>query len=53
MAQKTSSEQDVIDAAIAYVAKELKWRDEHSREGWALVDAVKALPNAPVTPLYG
>lgn len=53
MAEKTPEDQAVIDAAIAYVAKELKWRDEHSREGWALVDAVKALPNTPVTPLYG
>lgn len=48
----TDEEQAVVDAAIAYVAKELHWREEHSREGWALVDAVKALPRT-ATPLYG
>lgn len=49
----TEEEQAVIDAAIAYVSAELKWRDEHSREGWALVDSVNALPDAKITPLRG
>lgn len=49
----TAEEQAVLDAAIAYVAAELSFRDEHSREGWALVDSVNALPDAQVTKLYG
>lgn len=53
MAEKTAEEQAVLDAAIGFVARELEWREELSREGWALLDSVRALPDAKITPLYG
>lgn len=49
----TPEQQAVIDAAIAYVERELAWKDELSREGWALYDAVGGLPQARVTRIYG
>lgn len=46
----TPEERAVVDAAIA-------WYEERdrvlSREEWLLVQAVEALPDAHVTPLYG
>lgn len=47
----TPEEQAVIDAAIEWYAQNYDMR--HDRVEWALVQAIEALPDATITPLYG
>lgn len=46
----TPEEQAVIDAAIVWYETS---GNVFNREEWALVQAVEALPDAKITPLYG